>query len=132
MSLEIDLRAHLLRNLPEGAAGVWWLMIPQGTKVERGLVVLRRIGARRLYVLDGAAGYATASVQVDCWAERAADVVRLAEAVIAALHGIAPHTTIGSTNVHAVMVTAERDLDEPNAGLYRRSLDVDITYTEAT
>jgi len=133
MSIEADIRGFLLERVaPE--AGVWYMTVPQGTDVGRGAIVLQRVATTRTYALDGATGMVETTLQIDCWADRAADAIALADAVIRAVHSFAHPTpseaVVGATHVHMMTVDGVRDVDEPELPHHRRSIDVTVTYKE--
>lgn len=133
MSIEVHLRAYLAQAVT-APAGIWLNAIPQGVNVEGGALTMQRIATERSYALDGPVGLIETTFQLDCWAARAIDVMALSTEVVGALHMLAdggtPWVELGGARIHTVKVTGERDIDEPEVALHRRSLTVAVTHTE--
>jgi hypothetical protein len=82
----------------------------------------QRIDTEPKYTHDGDAHLPTARFQIDCWAADPDAADDVADLVRAALSGYSDDT------YQSIFLADERELDEPDVGIYRRSIDFFITY----
>jgi hypothetical protein len=86
-----------------------------------------------LYSSQGASGYRTKRVQIDCYALKYIDAVKVTDAVRAALENFQGDLPDG-TSVDRSIVTMDQDfLFEPGASgqLFRRMIEIEIAYLES-
>lgn len=109
---------------------IYPLRLPEGCDLPA--VAWQRISAQRTYTHDAfedTAAWVQCRVQFDCWGQTAEDAIAVGEAVVAALSGY--EGTMGTASLGAVTVEFELDDYEPDTKLYRRLVDVFVTYEEA-
>ena len=132
--MEADLIARL-----KSVAGVSNLV---GTRVfghvQQGegypLARIQRIGSEHSHDMAGASGICKALVQIDCVSRIVKDAKDVAEAVRLAIQGW--KGTQGDTNFRSILLTDQRDLDEPDqqggeTGHSRVVMDFTVTYQES-
>lgn len=81
-----------------------------------------RISGRKLYDLSGYTGLENPHLQIDCWAEDTVVLENLTNAVLDALRA-ATTFVVGDDD--------DADVEEPEPGTHRRSLDVSFWNREA-
>jgi hypothetical protein len=121
MSLESNLYSLLSSDVNITAivsARIYPVTLPQGAALPA--LTYSRISTTPEYTHDGAEGIARARVQIDCWAERHATALSLAQAVLGAL--------VGATDMGVSFFENEVDLYEPERGIYHRVLDMIVWY----
>ena len=98
------------------------------------LIRIQRIGSEHAHEMEGAAGICQALTQIDCIGRQVKDVKTLVEQVRQAIQGF--KGTQGSTTFRSILLTDQRDLDEPDqqggeTGHFRTVMDFTITYVES-
>lgn len=101
---------------------VYRYRLPQ--KVTLPALTYQRISTVRTYNHDGDDGLPTVRWQVDCWARDPDVVDTLAEGVTATFTGYADATR------PAVFIGNDLEFDDVDSGLFRRIVDVLVTYRE--
>ena len=104
----------------------YWTRAPQ-TAV-RPFIVLNRIDGIANYHYQGASGYVSSRVQIDCYADTYTAAKALARSVEALLSG---HT---GGIIQAIFLESHRDLPAADAGdvtkLFRTSIDITVHHGE--
>lgn len=103
------------------------------------MLVLKRVSSDHEHNLDGAAGSAVVTVQIDVWASSYSSAKTVAEMVRTVLDGYSGSMGDVSTGVFAVGVVwlvSQIDLytppaDKSQTGVYQTSLDFAIRHTES-
>lgn len=83
-----------------------------------------RISAPHTYTHDGDDGLVKARFQIDNWADDADAADDVADDMIERLSGYSDPI------IQSVMVADDRELHEPEVGVYRRSIDIEVAYQE--
>lgn len=114
----------LLASVADGRR--YWVRAPQSAA--RPYVVLNRIDGIRDYHMQGASGYISSRVQIDCYADTYTAAKSTARAVINTLSGYS------GGDIQAIFVDGERDLPAADAGdvtnLFRTSIDIIVHHGE--
>lgn len=87
-------------------------------------IVYQRIGTPHEYDHSGDIGIVKTRVQVDCWADDPDVADDLATTGPLALSGYSDDF------FQMIEVAGDQELDEPDTGLYRRAVDLMLTYRE--
>lgn len=111
-----------LVELLETAGTVYRIRLP--INAELPAQTYQRISSPHAYDHSGDVGLVTARVQVDCWALDPDVADELANAGPLALSGRADDF------FSLIEVADDRELDEPDTGIFRRSVDLMLTYPE--
>lgn len=113
-------------------ARVYLGFIPQAP--EYPCISMFQISGPRGHTLRGADGYVQARIQVDCWAETYTALkdpdTGLAVLVRKKLDGYKGR--LKGVGIRSSILANERELPEPDIGVYRISMDFSIWHTEAT
>ena len=131
-SVAADVRGILIGDSAIAAlAGtrVYPVLLPQAPTLPA--ITYQFVSGFREPGLDGPPGLNRARVQLDCWASTYMESEALANAVRLALDGF--QGGVGGSparQVQGIFFAAERDLYEPDAIAYRRSVDYHVTYQE--
>ena len=126
MGIEAGLVAHLSGRTRAGSR-IHPLRLPQGATTP-ALVYQRILTGRQLHQ-SGASDLAEPRLQVTCWAPDYDTAIALADEVRLALGG--HRGGMGGTDVRSAAVVDDVDLDDPNTGLVRRVLDIQLQHREA-
>lgn len=128
-SIAEDIRQYLLQMCnPHG--GVWFREIPPGTYVKMGAIVITVLSINYPIALSGPVPLYETVLQIDCWAERATEVVALANSVQAQL-AVYPPPTISTNQIQVSFIRNIRDIPEPDLELSRRSMELTVIHLEA-
>ncbi len=104
----------------------FWVRAPQ--KVSRPYVVLNRVGGQPNYTMRSRSGFVSSRIQIDCYADKYADVTALAGDVKALVSGYEGGA------IQAIFVESERNLPAADAGevssLFRTSIDITVLHGE--
>lgn len=132
---------HALLTADAGVAAIVGARVTPYERLQGGALpalTYARISGRRDYAHDGPTGFSESRVQLDAWADPAADASAYGTAKAAARAAVAAVSgyrgTVGPTRIGGIFVEAERDLRGDTAGdtqrLARVSLDLTIWHTE--
>lgn len=102
------------------------LMIPQGGKVP--CIVWQLTGIERDQTYCGTIRVARANLQIDSYATDYFDAIALAKVVRDAMTDFSGQ--MGEVEVKSATLQTERDLEEPEPGLYRRWQDWQLWFVE--
>jgi hypothetical protein len=96
-------------------------------------IALHLISAPRDYHMAGPSGLVTSRVQVDCWAQSAANATAVSRAVNAAIGGM--RETVDGVEFQGAFLETETDMTDdegatPDEVLYRVSMDFFIWHSE--
>jgi hypothetical protein len=106
--------------------------VPQGDSYPA--VTVKMIDGGHAHDIDGSAGFATPTVQIDVWSRNKVTNCTVAEAIRQVMQGF--KGTMGSSTVTGVSLIGDIDLDgPPNIGtevpIHQKALDYWIRHTES-
>lgn len=102
--------------------------LPAGATVP-AITVTFRGGPGRSMTLDGATGHDRRRAEISCWASTPTEARRAARAVRAILDGYVGPVAGPSSCIHLARCEAPFDIPEPEPGLHRCAVIVDIWFS---
>jgi len=126
MSLEVNLRSHLIQEITEVEGRIYPQKLPQDPDFPA--ITYNLISTNRSYSHSGDTNTPVKLIQIDCWADRYGPAKQVAAKVVAKLSGYLG--LVSETEVGQLHLSNEMDDYNEDTGWYKIPLDFNFGYYE--